>query len=117
MRNILERLRLEDRMVDDMREPEPFRQVVCDQSLSQLVGLDGIEQVQLVDPVERLCDGGRVEQVADDGFDTFGQLLGRTCSNEGAHCDPSPDELPDHLRAYHACPANHQYLHVCLLLN
>jgi hypothetical protein len=38
-------------------------------ALRQFVGNDPVEEIELVGSIERLFDGDRIEQVADDRFD------------------------------------------------
>jgi len=65
VRDVLELLRLENRVIDDLFELELFCKVIGNQPLCQFVGNDSIQQVELVDPIERLTDRDRVEQVSE----------------------------------------------------
>ena len=71
MGNVLELLHLENRVVDDLLELQLLCKVVGNQPLRQLVGNDGIQQVELVDPIERFSRRNRVQQISEEYLDSL----------------------------------------------
>ena len=65
VRNILEVVHAEDRVIDDMFQLQPLGQIVGDKALRQFIWNDGVQQVELIHSVQRLLYGDRIEQIAD----------------------------------------------------
>jgi hypothetical protein len=99
-------------VIYNLLELQLLRQVVCDQSLGQLVGSDSIQQVELVHPIERFANRDWVEQISLDDLNPFRHLC--RCllfANQRADTRPSFDQLFDYLRPNLAGTASHQNLH------